>query len=56
MITDLLKEGIIDPLKVVRLALQNASSIAGMLLTTGCIISKMPPKEQKFILQQQNQI
>jgi chaperonin GroEL len=50
-VTDLFKAGVIDPLKVVRLALLNASSIAGMLLTTGCIISKLPPKEQKLILQ-----
>jgi chaperonin GroEL len=53
---NLLEKGIIDPLKVVRLALLNASSIAGMLLTTGCIISKIPPKEQKLILQQQQNI
>jgi chaperonin GroEL len=53
---NMIENGIIDPLKVVRLALQNAASIAGMLLTTGCIISKLPPKEQKLILQQQNQI
>lgn len=37
---DLLEAGVIDPVKVTRLAVQNASSIAGMLLTTGCIISK----------------
>ena len=55
-VTDLFKAGITDPLKVVRLALQNASSIAGMLLTTGCIISKLPPKEQKLILQQPGQM
>lgn len=37
--TDMLKAGIIDPAKVTRTALQNASSIAGLLLTTECAIS-----------------
>jgi chaperonin GroEL len=35
----LLRSGVIDPTKVVRVALENASSIAGMLLTTECVIS-----------------
>ena len=34
--------GIIDPAKVVRVALQHASSVAGMLLTTECVISDIP--------------
>lgn len=38
--TDLIKSGIIDPVKVTRLSLQNAGSISGVLLTTGCVISK----------------
>lgn len=38
--TDLLKAGIMDPVKVTRLAVQNSSSVAGMFITTGCIISK----------------
>lgn len=37
--TDLVKDGVIDPKKVTRIALQNASSVAGMLLTTECAIS-----------------
>jgi chaperonin GroEL len=36
---DLLKAGVIDPTKVTRVALENAASIAGMLLTTECVIS-----------------
>tara|TARA_B100001057_G_scaffold62117_1_gene55469 strand:+ start:37525 stop:39159 length:1635 start_codon:yes stop_codon:yes gene_type:complete len=42
---NMLKAGIIDPAKVVRVALENASSVAGMLLTTECIISEIPSKE-----------
>ena len=36
---NMLKEGVIDPTKVARVALENAASIAGMLLTTECVIS-----------------
>jgi len=42
---DLLKAGIIDPLKVCRAALQNASSIAGMMLTTETMIADLPKDE-----------
>ncbi|MGI9348161.1 MAG: chaperonin GroEL [Gammaproteobacteria bacterium] len=42
---DLLKLGIIDPTKVTRSALQNAASIAGLLLTTDCSIVDLPKKE-----------
>jgi chaperonin GroEL len=43
---DLVAAGIIDPTKVVRTALQNASSIAGLLLTTDAAITDMPePKK-----------
>ena len=38
--------GIIDPTKVARLALENAASIAGMLLTTECVIADKPKKEE----------
>ena len=34
----MLKEGIIDPTKVVRVALENAASVAGMILTTECAL------------------
>lgn len=42
---DLLKLGIIDPTKVTRSALQNAASIASLLLTTACAIVELPKKE-----------
>jgi len=44
---DLVESGIIDPKKVVRSALQNASSVAGLLLTTDAIIGELPKKEDK---------
>jgi len=40
--TDMIKAGIVDPVKVTRSALQNAASIAAMLLTTGCLIADKP--------------
>ncbi len=43
---DMLKSGIIDPTKVTRSALQNASSIAGLLITTECIVTEIPEKEK----------
>jgi len=43
---DLVKAGIIDPTKVVRSALQNAASIAGLLLTTEALISEIPEKRR----------
>jgi chaperonin GroEL len=43
--TDLVKAGIVDPKKVTRTALQNAASIAGLLLTTECLITEIPKKE-----------
>jgi chaperonin GroEL len=39
---DLMKAGIIDPTKVVRTALQNAASVAGLLLTTECMVAEKP--------------
>ena len=42
---DLKIAGVIDPTKVTRIALENASSIAGMVLTTECVISEKPSKE-----------
>jgi chaperonin GroEL len=41
---DLLQMGVIDPAKVSRLALQNAGSIAGLILTTACLIASAPAK------------
>ena len=43
---DMLKAGIVDPAKVTRLALQNATSIAGLLLTTESMITDVPEKEK----------
>lgn len=43
---DLVKAGIIDPAKVTRSALQNAASIASLLLTTECIVADMPEKDK----------
>ena len=43
---DLLKAGIIDPTKVVRTALQNASSVAGMLLTTEAMVAEKPEEKK----------
>ncbi len=42
---DLIKDGVIDPTKVVRTALQNAASVAGMMLTTEAMIAEKPKKE-----------
>ncbi len=43
---DLLESGVLDPTKVVRSALQNAASIAGLLITTECLVTEIPEKEK----------
>jgi chaperonin GroEL len=43
---DLVKAGVVDPTKVTRTALQNAASVAGLLLTTECMITEIPEKEK----------
>ncbi|HZO24140.1 MAG TPA: chaperonin GroEL [Steroidobacteraceae bacterium] len=43
---DMLEEGILDPTKVTRLALQNAASVAGLLLTTEVMIAEAPKEEE----------
>ena len=43
---DLVKAGVIDPKKVTRIALQNAASIAGLLLTTEALVTEIPEKEK----------
>ncbi len=43
---DLVKAGVVDPKKVTRTALQNAASIAGLLLTTECLITEVPEKDK----------
>ncbi|MEJ5022431.1 chaperonin GroEL [Ochrobactrum vermis] len=42
---DLIKAGVVDPVKVVRTALQNAASIAGLLITTEAMIAELPKKD-----------
>jgi chaperonin GroEL len=46
--TDLVKAGVVDPTKVVRTALQNAASIASLLLTTEAIVAKIPEKKPRM--------
>ena len=43
---DLIKAGVVDPTKVTRTALQNAASISGLLLTTECMITEIPEKNE----------
>jgi chaperonin GroEL len=44
---DLVKSGIVDPTKVVRTALQNAASVAGLLITTEAMIADKPEKKKE---------
>ena len=44
--TDLVKAGIIDPTKVVRCALQDAASVAGLLITTEAMVAELPKKKE----------
>jgi chaperonin GroEL len=43
---DLVKAGVVDPTKVTRTALQNSASVAGLLLTTECMITELPEKKE----------
>ncbi|OPZ22884.1 MAG: 60 kDa chaperonin [candidate division BRC1 bacterium ADurb.BinA364] len=43
---DLVKAGVIDPTKVTRSALQNAASVAGLLITTECLVTDIPEKKE----------
>ncbi len=45
---DLVEAGVIDPAKVTRIALQNAVSIAGLLLTTGCLVTEKPKEKEEL--------
>jgi chaperonin GroEL len=45
---DLLEAGVIDPAKVTRIALQNAVSIAGLLLTTDCVVTEKPKEKDEM--------
>jgi chaperonin GroEL len=42
---DMIEMGIIDPVKVVRTALQNAASVAGLLITTEAMVAELPKKD-----------
>ncbi len=44
---DMMKMGILDPTKVVRIALQNAASIAGLMITTEAMVAELPKEEEK---------
>jgi chaperonin GroEL len=44
--SDLTADGVLDPAKVTRTALQNAASIAGLLLTTECMVTEIPEKDK----------
>jgi chaperonin GroEL len=46
---NLIGAGVIDPTKVTRIALENAASIAGMLLTTECVVADKPKKEEPHV-------
>ena len=43
---DMMKAGVIDPMKVTRTALQNAASIAGLMLTTEVLVTEIPEREK----------
>ena len=46
--TDMIKAGIIDPTKVVRLALQNAASVASLMITTEAVVAEKPEKKAPY--------
>ena len=49
---DMYKSGVIDPTKVTRIAIQNAASIAGLMLTTECLVADKPEKEKQMPMPQ----
>ncbi len=49
IVSDMIKEGIVDPVKVTRSALENAVSVAAMFLTTEVAIADLPKKEEKMM-------
>jgi chaperonin GroEL len=44
--TDMIEAGILDPTKVTRSALQNAASIAGLMITTEAMVAELPKKDE----------
>ena len=47
VIVDMLAEGIVDPVKVTRTALETAASVAGTMLTTECVVVEIPNKNDE---------
>ncbi|MGF6840272.1 chaperonin GroEL [Paraburkholderia youngii] len=47
---DLVEMGVVDPTKVVRTALQNAASVAGLILTTDAVVAELPKDEAKAVV------
>ena len=45
--TNMVERGIVDPLKVARSTLENAASIAALVLTTNCLMSDIPEKKEQ---------
>jgi len=45
---DLIESGVIDPTKVVRIALENAASISALLLTTEAIVTELPEEKKEM--------
>lgn len=52
---DMIKAGIVDPTKVTRSALENAASVAGMLLTTKAVVYELPEKKEKLAPEMSNE-
>jgi chaperonin GroEL len=46
--TDMIKAGIIDPTKVVRMALKNAASVASLMITTQALVAEKPEKKAPY--------
>lgn len=51
-VENLIKAGVIDPVKVTRLALQNAASIAALILTTECVVSEVPEPKKMLVVEE----
>ena len=47
-LSDMIKMGVLDPVKVTRHALQNAASVASMVLTTECLVTDVPDKKKEL--------
>ena len=54
VLTDMVEAGIVDPVKVTRIALEKAASVAGTMLTTECVVTNIPKEEPVQQQQMQN--